>query len=94
MGAAAKLLARRQMVAAMEETVACGALPKVARAAAVVDATKAVPVRDVVIDMCAGRQLLKGPARRHGCRYVAVDIMAVVGAARVLQKTDVVLDLL
>ena len=93
-GSAARLLSRRQMVAAMQATVACGALPKVSRAAAVVDVTRATPVRDVVVDLCAGRQSMKGPARKHRCRYVAVDIEKVFTAIRGLQKTDVVLDLL
>ena len=92
-GTAAKLLARRKLVAAMRATVASGALPKVLRAEAVVDVTKAVPVRDVVIDMCAGRQSMKGPARRQGYRYVAVEIDAVISAVRGLQRADVVLDL-
>ena len=90
----AKLLARQRMVAAMKAVVACGALPKVTRAKAMVDDRGAAPVGGVVTDMCAGRQSMKGPARRHGCRYVAVDIIAVVGAIRGLQKTDVVLDIL
>jgi hypothetical protein len=65
-GLAARLLARKELVAAMRATVACGALPRVLRAEAVVDVTRAVPVRDVVVDMCAGRQSMKGPARRQG----------------------------
>ena len=93
-GSTTKLLSRQQMVAAVKVTVTCGALPKVTRAEAVVDVRRAVPVRNVVIDLCAGRQSMKGPARRHGCRYVGVDIIAVVGAIRGLQKTDVVLDIL
>jgi len=48
----------------------------------------------VVVDLCAGRQSMKGPAQMHGCRYVAVDIEEVFSAVRGLQKTDVVLDLL
>ena len=50
-GTAARLLARKKLVAAMRATVTSGALPKVLRAEAVVDVTKAVPVRDVVIAM-------------------------------------------
>ena len=53
-----------------------GALPQETRAKAVVDFTRAAPVRDVVIDMCAGRQSMKGPARKQGNRYVAVEIDA------------------
>ena len=93
-GSTTKLLSRQQMVAAVKVTVTCGALPKVTRAEAVVDVRRAVPVRNVVIDLCAGRQSMKGPARRHGCRYVAVDILEVVQAIRGLQRTDVVLDIL
>ena len=48
-GTAAKLLARKKLVAATRAMVACGALPKVLRAKAVVDVTRVAPVRDVVI---------------------------------------------
>ena len=92
-GSAARLLARKELVAAMRATVACEALPRVLRAEAVVDVTRAAPVRDVVIDMCAGRQSMKGPARRQGYRYVAVEIDAVIRAVRGMQRADVVLDL-
>ena len=92
-GSAARLLARKELVAAMRATVACGALPRVLRAEAVVDVTRTAPVRDVVIDMCAGRQAMKGPACRQGYRYVAVEIDAVIRAVRGMQSADVVLDL-
>ena len=55
-GSAVRLLARKELVAAMRAAVACGALPRVLRAEAVVDVTRTVPMRDVVIDMCAGKQ--------------------------------------
>ena len=79
-GTVTKLLAGNQLVTAMRVTVACGALQRVPRAEAVVDGTRAAPVRDLVIDMCAGRQSMKGPARRQGYRYVAVEIEAVIMA--------------
>ena len=50
--------------------------------------TRAASVRDVVIDMCAGRQSMKGPARRQGTRYVAVEIEAVVSAVNGLQRAE------
>ena len=40
-GAATKVLAKKQLVAAMRATVACGALPRVLRVEAVVDITRA-----------------------------------------------------
>ena len=36
---------------------------------------------------------MKGPARRQGYRYVAVEIDAVISAARGMQRADVVMDL-
>ena len=92
-GAAAKLLAWKQLVAAMGATVACGVLSQWTRARDVVDVTRAAPVRDVVIDMCAGKQSMKGPARKQGYRYVAVEIDAVIRPVRGMQRADVVLDL-
>ena len=56
------------------------------------DVTRAAPVRDVVIDVCAGRQSMKGPARRQGYMYAAVEIDAVTRAVRGMQRADVVLD--
>ena len=49
-------------------------------------------VRDVVVDICAGRQSMKGPARRKGFRYVAVDWLEAIGSVRGTQRADVVLD--
>ena len=59
------------------------------------DVTRAVPVRGVVIDMCACRQSIQAPARncKQGYRYVAVEIDAVIRVVRALQRADVVLDL-
>ena len=81
-GAAAKLLKRKQLVAVMRTTIACGALPRVLRAKAVVDVTRAVPVRDAVIEMCAVRQPMKALARKQGYMYVAVEVDAMTRAVR------------
>ena len=53
-----------------------------------------VPVaRDVVVDLCAGRQSMRGPAKRSGYRYVAVELLAVVEALGGKREAQVVLDI-
>ena len=42
--------------------------------------TCAQPVRDVIVDLCAGRQSMKRPARQMGYMYIAVEPKAVIGS--------------
>ena len=46
------------------------------------DAGCTQPVRDVIVDLCAGRQSMKRPARQMGYRYIAVELKAVIKAVR------------
>ena len=56
-------------------------------------ASRSPVVKDVVVDLCAGRQSMKGPARRSGYRYVAVELLAVIEALRSKRKAQAVLDI-
>ena len=47
----------------------------------------------MVIDLCAGRQSLKRPAKHMSYRYIAVELKAVIRAVRGNQKADVVMGL-
>ena len=59
----------------------------------VAQASKSPVVKDVVVDLCAGRQSMRGPARRSGYRYVAVELLAVIEALGGKRKAQVVLDI-
>ena len=59
----------------------------------VTQAGKTPVVRDVVVDLCAGRQSMRGPAKRSGYRYVAVELLAVIEALGGKRKAQVVLDI-
>jgi hypothetical protein len=59
----------------------------------VAQASRSPVVKDVVVDLCAGRQSMKGPAKRGGHRYVAVGLLAVIKALGGKRKAQVVLDI-
>ena len=92
-GALRKLMTKKSMAACAAAAVRAGALPNVLKRSRVVDADCARPVRDVIVDLCAGRQSMKRPAKQLGYRYIAVELKAVIRAVRGRQRADVVMDL-
>ena len=50
-------------------------------------------IKDMVVDLCAGRQSMRGPAKRSGYRYVAVELLAVIKALGGKGRAQVVLDI-
>ena len=92
-GAPRRPVTKRPMATCSAAAIRAGALPRVLKRNRMVDAGCAQPVRDVIIDMCAGRQSMKRPARKMGYVYIAVELKAVMRAWRGNQRTDVVMDL-
>ena len=62
-GTLRKLMTKRSMATCAAAAIKAGALPRVLKRNRVVDAGCAQPLRDVVIDLCAGRQSMKRPVR-------------------------------
>ena len=88
-----RLMTKKSMAKCSTAAIRAGALPRVLKRSRVVDADCTQPVRDVIIDLCAGRQSMKRPAKQMGYRYIAVELKAVIRAVRGNQRADVVMDL-
>ena len=93
-GTLRRLMTKRSMATCAAAAIRAGALPRVLKRSRVVDTGCARPVRDVIVDLCAGRQSMKRPARQLGYRYIAVELNAVIRAVRGIQRADVVGDCL
>ena len=59
----------------------------------VAQASRSPVDKDVVVDLCAGRQSMKGPAKRSGYRFVAVELLAVIEVLGGKKKAQVVMDI-
>ena len=81
-GALMTLMTKRSMVTCSATAIKAGALPRVLKRSRVMDAGCVQPVKDVIIDLCAGRQSMERPSRQMGYRYVAVELKAVIRAVR------------
>jgi hypothetical protein len=92
-GVLRRLMTKKSMAKCSTAAIRAGALPRVLKRSRVVDADCTQPVRDVIIDLCAGRQSMKRPAKQMGYRYIAVELKAVIRAVRGNQRADVVMDL-
>ena len=92
-GALRKLMTKKSMATCTATAVKAGALPGVLRRSRVLDAGCAQPIGVVIIDLCAGRQSMKRPARQMSYMYIAVELKVVVKAVRGNQRADIVMDL-
>ena len=84
---------QRRVRQCVQTALGRGAQVKGAVSKQVTQAGKTPVVRDVVVDLCAGRQSMRGPAKRSGYRYVAVELLAVIEALGGKRKAQVVLDI-
>ena len=75
-GTLRRLMAKKSMATCATTAIREGALPRVLKRNRVVDTRCAQPVRDVTIDLCAGRQSMKRPAKQMGYMYIAVELKA------------------
>ena len=71
-------MAKKSMATCVAAAIRAGVLPRVLKRNRVVDAGCAQPVKNVIIDLCAGRQSMKRPAKQMGYRYIAMEMKAVI----------------
>ena len=84
---------QRRVRQCVQTALSRGAQTKGAVSKQVAQAGRTPVVRDVVVDLCAGRQSMEGPAEGSGYRYVAVELLAVIEALGGKGKAQVVLDI-
>jgi hypothetical protein len=84
---------QRRVRQCVQTALSRGAQTKGAVCKQVTQAGRSPVVRDVVVDMCAGRQSMRGPAKRSGYGYVAVELLAVIEALGGKGEAQVVPDM-
>ena len=83
----------RRVRQCVQTAVARGVQARGAVGRQVTQASRTPVERNVIVDLCAGRQSMRVPAQQEGYRYVAVELLAIIEALGGKREAQVVLDI-